>query len=353
MSYQNMINYPHAFYLKYFLNKQMNVLVWNYRGYGRSPGDPEPKNLLADSEQVLHFLKYRIGVTGKIGVYGRSIGATAACHLSPYVDMVIADRGFSDLYSLASSKFSGPIAKEVYKLATCGWQVDNSFSYCFSTIVRSRIKSKNKITELSPRKKKRAFCYKIVMQDKSDEIIPATSSLMFGVSRECVHHHIQHRKMQLAKEGVKVTDDEFGPFSRKDMQDYADVYLSLLDLEDDVSAAVKRLKEQLYDFRMLQITKKNKEKYRKQRMLPETDVDNRPSMIGLANKPANSPAAKLVTSKIAPVSGDIESGSKNQSARNQAYQVNSKRGSVSPLTSPTVNDKGAVSSNKVQDLGTL
>jgi alpha/beta superfamily hydrolase len=42
MAYQNMINYPHAYYLKFFLNKQINCLVWNYRGYGRTPGSPVP-----------------------------------------------------------------------------------------------------------------------------------------------------------------------------------------------------------------------------------------------------------------------------------------------------------------------
>jgi alpha/beta superfamily hydrolase len=43
MAYQHMINYPHAYYLKYFLNKQINVVVWNYRGYGRTKGDPSPE----------------------------------------------------------------------------------------------------------------------------------------------------------------------------------------------------------------------------------------------------------------------------------------------------------------------
>lgn len=38
MTYQSMINFPHAYYLKYFLNKQINCLVWNYRGYGRTRG---------------------------------------------------------------------------------------------------------------------------------------------------------------------------------------------------------------------------------------------------------------------------------------------------------------------------
>jgi len=34
MFYQHMINFPHAFYLRWFLQKGVNVLVWNYRGYG-------------------------------------------------------------------------------------------------------------------------------------------------------------------------------------------------------------------------------------------------------------------------------------------------------------------------------
>jgi hypothetical protein len=50
MSYQNMINYPQAYYLKYFLSKQMNVLVWNYRAYGRTDGTPDPDHLQYEIE---------------------------------------------------------------------------------------------------------------------------------------------------------------------------------------------------------------------------------------------------------------------------------------------------------------
>ena len=49
MNYQQMINYPHAYYMKYFLNKQINVLVWNYRGYGRTKGRPSPDNICQDA----------------------------------------------------------------------------------------------------------------------------------------------------------------------------------------------------------------------------------------------------------------------------------------------------------------
>lgn len=142
MAYQNMINYPHAYYLKYFLNKQMNVMVYNYRGYGRTKGAPEPMLLYQEIEQVYHFVKYRIGVQGKIGVYGRSIGCTAACRLSPYVDMLIADRGFGDLYTLAERKFHGIASKEIFKLASDGWQANNAFNYAYSGSVKSKMKNK-------------------------------------------------------------------------------------------------------------------------------------------------------------------------------------------------------------------
>jgi hypothetical protein len=54
---------------------------------------------------VLDFLKNKIGVKGKIGVYGRSLGCIPATALQNQVDMVIADRGFSDLWTLAEKKF--------------------------------------------------------------------------------------------------------------------------------------------------------------------------------------------------------------------------------------------------------
>ena len=56
MFYQHMINYPHAYYLRYFLQKNINVMIWNYRGYGRSKtygcctNKPSPENLAEDGE---------------------------------------------------------------------------------------------------------------------------------------------------------------------------------------------------------------------------------------------------------------------------------------------------------------
>ena len=50
MAYQNMINYPHAYYLKFFLHRHINCFVWNYRGYGRTKGNSEPHLFKQDAE---------------------------------------------------------------------------------------------------------------------------------------------------------------------------------------------------------------------------------------------------------------------------------------------------------------
>jgi hypothetical protein len=81
MFYQFMVNQPHAYYLRYFLNKNINVMVWNYRGYGLSKGNPDPVNIREDAETIIHYLRNIIGVKGKMGVYGRSLGGVATSHL--------------------------------------------------------------------------------------------------------------------------------------------------------------------------------------------------------------------------------------------------------------------------------
>lgn len=87
MFYQHMINFPHAFYLRFFITKGINVLIWNYRGYGRShsrnclTNSPTPKNIKEDAQTVLRYLKETMGLKGKFGVYGRSMGGIATAYL--------------------------------------------------------------------------------------------------------------------------------------------------------------------------------------------------------------------------------------------------------------------------------
>lgn len=67
-------------------------------------------------------MRNKIGVKGKVGVYGRSLGGIATTHLVKYVDMVIIDRSFGNLHSVAETKFFGKIAISLFKFATGGWR---------------------------------------------------------------------------------------------------------------------------------------------------------------------------------------------------------------------------------------
>ena len=41
-----------SIWLNYYLNFGINVVLWNYRGYGMSTGTPSPSNLRSDAEIV-------------------------------------------------------------------------------------------------------------------------------------------------------------------------------------------------------------------------------------------------------------------------------------------------------------
>ena len=60
------------------------LLVVDYRGYGRSTGEPVPSRLVLDAEQALDFVRSRLVDRGAppIVVLGRSLGSAPAIHLA-------------------------------------------------------------------------------------------------------------------------------------------------------------------------------------------------------------------------------------------------------------------------------
>ena len=101
-------------------------------------------------------MRTRIGVKGKIGVYGRSLGCVAAVHMKNHVDVIITDRGFCDLWTVAEEKFYGSFALNFFKYSTGGWRANNG--YKFVTDEQTSNIDSNK-------------CYKIILCDKADEIV--------------------------------------------------------------------------------------------------------------------------------------------------------------------------------------
>jgi alpha/beta superfamily hydrolase len=119
----------HSNYLKFFLGRGINVFTWNYRGYGRSKGSQSPDCFERDIISVIDYIRKELGVTGKLGVYGRSLGGIATSAISSYCDMVIIDRSFSNLHEMAVWKYHGPAASLLFKIGSCGWQVQSDFNY--------------------------------------------------------------------------------------------------------------------------------------------------------------------------------------------------------------------------------
>ena len=88
-------------WLEYYISNGINVVLWNYRGYGRSTGSPSPNNLKKDAEILYTHLKSARGCA-KIGVHGQSLGGMVACHLARKfnVEFVFADRTFCSIDSI-------------------------------------------------------------------------------------------------------------------------------------------------------------------------------------------------------------------------------------------------------------
>jgi len=109
--YQQQVHAPNAFWLKFFVSHEVNVMAWNYRSYGRSKGTPDPYSSYHDGEAVLKFLLEELGLQGKIGCFGRSLGGTMATHLAryypQYIDFLLVDRSLGSLKKMSESSFLG------------------------------------------------------------------------------------------------------------------------------------------------------------------------------------------------------------------------------------------------------
>jgi pimeloyl-ACP methyl ester carboxylesterase len=135
--YQQMTTSPNAYWLNFFLKREINVLCWNYRGYGESElgffENLDPYKSKRDAERVLAFAVNKLHIKGKIGVYGRSIGGLAACHLAnkykDLVEMMIIDRSFKDLIDVAESKCKGWQTRFIFNLFTCSWKCHNATNF--------------------------------------------------------------------------------------------------------------------------------------------------------------------------------------------------------------------------------
>ncbi|GLD92128.1 hypothetical protein PINS_up000661 [Pythium insidiosum] len=146
---------------KFYTDLGCDVLLFNYRGYGRSKGEPSPAAHSADGLAIVQYLQSRRGVT-RLGVHGESIGglvATYLAHHAPAVQVAILDRTFANLPALAQrlvGRWAGPTVEWLT------WWETNNTAHVIA-----------------------APCHTLICSDPEDEIIVDGASLKSGVALWC------------------------------------------------------------------------------------------------------------------------------------------------------------------------
>jgi hypothetical protein len=85
-------------WLEFYLSRDINVILWNYRGYGLSKGSPFIRDLVKDGVCILKYYKEKYSLN-KIILHGESIGGCIAIQICKHlqVDFLLADRTFGNL----------------------------------------------------------------------------------------------------------------------------------------------------------------------------------------------------------------------------------------------------------------
>lgn len=173
--YQQQVHSPNAFWLKFFLTSQINVMIWNYRAYGRSTGIPDPYSTFHDAESILRFMIQQLGIKDKIGCFGRSLGGTVATHLASnypkLIDFLFVDRSFGTLEKMATSLFIGKRSMCLFKVFTFGgWPVRSDLNFF------------------------EAKCFKMLSQDPCDEMVDQYCALNAHVAKLACHENIGEKR---------------------------------------------------------------------------------------------------------------------------------------------------------------
>ncbi len=128
-----------------------NLLIFDYRGYGRSEGSPTEEGTHLDALATYNYLKEREDIVEeKICIFGRSLGGNIAIALAARLDkgVLISESGFTSVMEMA---------KQIY-----GVKIPSVF-------LSHRYDALSKIKEVK--------IPKLIMHGKNDRLIP------FGLQR--------------------------------------------------------------------------------------------------------------------------------------------------------------------------
>ncbi len=98
------------------VRRGLAVLMYDYRGYGQSPGDPTEKGCYRDAEAALTALLERAGDPSRVVLFGRSLGAGVSWEMAarhPELAGIISDCAFTSIPDMAGRMFPVPFLGKV------------------------------------------------------------------------------------------------------------------------------------------------------------------------------------------------------------------------------------------------
>jgi len=134
------------------VDRGMAVLLYDYRGYGKSPGTPSEDGLYHDAEAAFAWLCERAGSPDRVVLYGRSLGGGVSWEMAarhPEAAGIITDATFTSVPDMASRMFPLPFVGK---------------------LVRTRMDNRRRVAEVA--------LPKLLLHGTEDELIP------FAMGRE-------------------------------------------------------------------------------------------------------------------------------------------------------------------------
>ena len=170
--------------LNNYLSKGIDILCWNYRGYGFSTGKPTFDNIKSDVIEIYEEVK-KLEIYKKIGVHGISIGGVPCCYLSKQkkdICLLISDRNFGQIEGIIRSFIFGQYLSIIYKilLIPCSRNVENY------------------IETNTP---------KIILNDPNDEVVNEEGSLKTFISEELCNRYLDMNFNNSFNSASKIIND--------------------------------------------------------------------------------------------------------------------------------------------------
>ena len=162
-----------------YLMNDIDILFWNYRGYGFSEGDADFDNVCTDILDIYDFVLEHFHYN-KIAVHGLSIGGVPASYLSNKrnINLIIADRTFGSVEDVINTFPFGN--KVLYYLAKI-------LFFPFVNNTENFMKSN---------------CKKILMNDPEDRTIIDTFSLKTNISKIIIHELFVEKNPKLNTKNI-------------------------------------------------------------------------------------------------------------------------------------------------------